>query len=348
MRLAVALALGLAAATAALVVGLTSDEPALVTTGPRLTASLLREWKDGDGPQREAAFSRNGAWLATSNAGGNITVRRVADWRPVRSFTVSGGATSVAFSPSAESLFTGGYDGIVRQWTVGDGSERRYFDGAEGTIWSIDVSPDGAKLAAAGEDATIRIWPLTATAGPARSVHAHDRNIWQVQFSPDGTRLASGSFDMRARLWDAKRLAPLATMAGHTQAVVALDYSPDGNVIATGGDDSTLRLWSASDGRPLRTIAAPNHVYNVDFSGDGRWLVTAGRARGGIGTFWHQLTGLGGNAAPVRIWRVADGAAVAALPHPDDVAYATFSPDGRFLVTSGEDQVRLWQLEVER
>lgn len=72
--------------------------------------------------------------------------------------------------------------------------------------------------------------------------------------------------------------------------------------------------------------------------------MTAGRARGGPGTLWHQLTGLGGTATPVHIWRASDGAAVAALPLGDDVMYATFSPDMRHVVTSGEQGVRLWRI----
>jgi WD40 repeat protein len=59
------------------------------------------------------------------------------------------------------------------------------------------------------------------------------------------------------------------------------------------------------------------------------------------------VTGGGADGDAVRLWRVADGAMVAGLPHPDDVIYVAFSPGGHWLVTSGEDgKFRLWALRA--
>ena len=139
----------------------------------------------------------------------------------------------------------------------------------------------------------------------------------------------------------------MKTLTGHTQAIVGLDFSPDGKLLATGADDSAIRFWRASDGAPLRTIDNGTHVDKVVFSPDGHWLVSGGHPRGAIGELWHQLTGGGGNGPAVRIWRVSDGAPVASLPHPDDVISLALSPDGRWLVTGGEDnRFRLWVLRA--
>ena len=314
----------------------------LTHSGPRLVATLAREWRDTASPAREATFSRDGALLATSNAAGEVVIRRTSDWRTVRRLLVPGGATAVVFAPDATSLFTAGYDGIVRAWSIADGRLTDQYRDAAGTIWTIDVRPDGAELAAAGEDGVIRRWDLRS--GGVSALRGHERNVWEVKYSADGRTLASAGFDTTARLWRTDG-AQAGVLRGHAEAVVGMDLSPNGRWIATGSDDSTLRLWQTDKGRPARVIDARNHVYGVEFSSDGQWILTAGRARGGPGTLWHRLTGLGGRATPVHIWRASDGAAIAALPHDDDVMYATFSPDMRHIVTSGEQGVRLWWLE---
>ena len=323
-----------------------SSQPEIATEGPPLKASLEQTWQLGDGAGRQAAFSPDGALLALAAATGEVTVRRSSDWTLVTRLRHDGGATAVAFAPGNH-LLTAGYDGLVRTWDLGSTHEVNRYAGAQGTLWSIDVSPDGKRVAAAGEDQIIRIWPLDSDAEPLM-LKGHQRNVWNMRFSPDGKRLASGSFDQTARIWDASTGKTLRTLKGHDQAVVGLDLSDDGKLLVTGGDDSTVRLWRTADGAQLKRVEAGNHVYATDLSADGRWLVTGGRARGAIGTFWHQLTGAGGDTMPARLWRTSDMALVAALPHPEDVMDVAFSPDGRWLVTSSEDhKARLWRLTIE-
>ena len=325
-----------------------SGQPNVTASSPRLEATVEHVWDAGDGPGRGAAFSSDGRFLATTAAGGDVIVRRAADWRVVRRLKHPGGATAVAFVPGSRSLFASGYDGTVRAWNVGTGKAGGTLTDATGTLWTLDISPDGTMLAAAGEDGVARLWSLAGREAP-RALRGHSRNIWEVRFAPTGTHLATASFDNTARIWDVASGKTLATLRGHSQAIVGLDYHPHGHLLATSGDDSTIRLWRTSDGEQRRKMEGGNHVYDVAFSPDGKWLASAGRARSVIGGFWYDVTGLGGSVSPVKLWRVADGALVASLPHPTDVMYATFSPDGRYLVTSSEDsKVRLWRLAPRR
>jgi WD40 repeat protein len=328
----------------ALSLGACSSEPPLAHSGARPAVKLVGSWKLGDSPGREARFSPDSKLLAASTAAGDIVIRRTSDWKAVRRLSHPNGATALAFNTDSRLLFTTGYDGWVRAWDVPSGAERWREQLSYQPIWSIDISSDGRWLALAGEDKAIRLVPLGRTKPRVRVLRGHERNIWEVRFSSDGQRLASGSFDQTARLWNLA--APGSKqLLGHQQAVVALDFSPDGKQLATGGDDSTIRLWNGRDGKPSTVISAGNHVYKLDFSPDGRWLAAGGRARGAIGTFWYQLTHGGSAATPVRIWRVSDGAQVAALPHPTDVFATAYSPDGRYLATADNDgTLRIWTM----
>jgi len=326
-----------------LLVAACGSSPDRVTSGPRLRASLQATWP-ATAPARQVAFSRDGTLLATSDASGSITVREAHDWRIRHRLHHPGGATSVAFSRVGTELFSGGYDGTVREWDLATGRLIRSFTGPHGTVWTLDIAPDGKRLAAAGEDAIIRLWDLDQQ-GPPALLRGHTRNIWEVRFSPDGSRLASGAFDDTIRLWDVDSGRGLRTLTGHTEAIVGLDFSPDGKLLVSGADDSTIRFWRASDGMPLRTIVNGTHVDKVAFSPDGEWLASGGHPWGSLRAIWHQLTGDGGNGPAVRLWRRKDSALVAELPHPDDVITLAFSRDGQWLVTGSEDErFRLWRL----
>ena len=321
-----------------------SPGPQIAQAGPSIEAKLAATWPTA-APPRQAAFSRDGRLVALSDASGAITIRSAHSWKILRTLVHGGGATTVAFTKDGTALVSGGYDGAIRFWNLGTGRQMGVIKASSLPIWTLDLSPDGMHLAAAGEDKIIRIWDLRTPVSPTQ-LRGHSLNIWEVRFSPDGKRLASGSFDASVRLWDATTGRQLKTLTGHTQAVVGLDFSPDGTLLATGGDDATIRYWRASDGKLLKTVDNGRHVDKVAFSPDGRWIASGGHPHGMVGELWHQLTGGGGEGDAVRIWRASDGSLVANLPHPDDTYLVAFSRDGRWLVTSGEDnRFRLWRLQ---
>ena len=345
MRYSLLAAAAALAAVGAFAFGLRVERPEISARGPGVTAKLERTIALGEAPAREPRFSRDGRLLALTSAAGPVYVVRTSDWRAIRRFEHPGGATSAAFAGDGRRLYTSGYDGIVRSWDVVSGRPGTPLKVSTVAVWTLDISRDGSRLAIGDLDGVARVWKLDSLDRPERVLRGHRRNIWEIQFSPVSADLATGSFDFTARLWDLAAGRTIRELRGHSQAIVGLDYGPDGRLIATSGDDSTIRLWRVRDGRPVRTITAGNHTYDVEFSPDGRWLASSGRARSTLGTALYDLTGLGRASAPVHVWRVSDGALVAALPHPADVSRLAFSPDGRHLVTADDNgRVRIWRV----
>jgi WD40 repeat protein/DNA-binding SARP family transcriptional activator len=128
-------------------------------------------------------------------------------------------------------------------------------------------------LAAAGNDAAIRIWDLSAigaatpdTRPPATPVTGpltgHDGWIWSLAAIPaqPGTppRLASASADHTIRLWDPLTGRALGQpLTGHSGTVRAITTarSDDGQtILVSGGHDGTIRLWDPATGTPLAVI----------------------------------------------------------------------------------------------
>jgi len=88
-------------------------------------------------------------------------------------------------------------------------------------------------------------------------------------------------------------------------------------------------LWRLCHVQPRQLEGHIGDVYHVEYSPDGRLLVTAGQDM--TARIWHASTG-----ALLRTYR----------GHEGDVDFATFSPDGRRLATCGNDgTVRLWDAE---
>src|SRR3979411_2033689 len=59
---------------------------------------------------------------------------------------------------------TAGADGRIAIWTAGNVQPDRVFEGHSAPIAALAVSPDGATLASASWDQTLRLWPLAGGA----------------------------------------------------------------------------------------------------------------------------------------------------------------------------------------
>jgi WD40 repeat protein len=167
-----------------------------------------------------------------------------------------------------------------------------------------------------------------------------EKPLLVVAFSPDGKLLATGGEFAGAHTWDAETGAAIASFMGQTGAVQGAAFVSGGE-LCSGSADGTLAVWATSPGWALeRTIGSVNdpsvlvdRVMGVDFSDDGRLLVAGG--------------GVPSRSGEVKVFQVADGAAVLSLPdaHDDQVLGVAFSPDGKRIASAGADKfVRTFEL----
>jgi cytochrome c len=231
-----------------------------------------------------------------------------------------GAVNAVAFLKDGR-VATAGEDGRIALWRAGDERPERVLEGHQGPVVMLAVSPDGARLASASWDRTVRLWPLAG--GTPRVLEGHQQNVNAVAFAPDGRMLASAGYDATLRLWPLDGGAPAFVTLPTPLNAVAI--APDGE-IATAGADGKVYFFDAAGAPRGEVETGPTPVIALAVSGDGA-LVAAAGIRGSVAiiarkdhTLARTLVGPG-----LPVWSLA------------------FFPDGHTLLTGGTDRmVRRW------
>ena len=163
------------------------------------------------------AYSPDGAYLASGSEDRKVIVRdatgRVASsdeghtcFVHSLAYSPDGRYFSAATAPGprdpAEALLVSvGGDGTLVIWDKA--TDRKLpIQAHAADIWSVAFSPDGARLASASIDRTVKVWDV-ATGDEVLSLRGHTGGVLGVAFSPDGDLLASAGRDGTVRIWDA-------------------------------------------------------------------------------------------------------------------------------------------------
>jgi WD40 repeat protein len=282
----------------------------------------------------------------------------------------------------AVALAEGGLSAIA-VYDSASGRQTAASAGLKDFLWALSFSPDGRRLASAGEIGGARVWD-SETGALVAHCRGHTSKVLSVAFRPDGARLITTSADGTVRQWDpatGQQVEP--PYDHHTGEVLTAAYSPDGEWVASGGTDRTIRVWRAT-GRQEAAVLHGHRgaVIDVAFTPDGRRLASVSQERGtgwgGDNTvgIWEVdpratvpvLRGHTSYVYPVafspdgrwiasgawdntvRLWDAASGEACAILPHPGIVRGLAYGPDGRWLVTDseGDNRLRIWDTATGR
>lgn len=272
----------------------------------------------------------------------------------------------LAFTRNGRTLATGGFDAVVRVWSVASGAELTAFPGHEQSVNCGCIASSGA-LVTGSTDATLRVWDLAAEEEVCR-LEGHKKTIAGVAAHPTRPLVASASYDGTVRLWDLDEERETAVLKGHDKNVTTVRFVNDGMHLASGGIGDEALVWALDETVPLARLAGHGAavVGMAHASDGGLWSVGHNRRI----TRWrpHDWSEgshfvLGTDASPTGVAAhptqdllavtqdhgvvLLDGDGAPVTAHalkPKGVYAPLWSPDGRTLAVGGADgKVRLYE-----
>jgi WD40 repeat protein/TPR repeat protein len=312
-----------------------------------------------------AVFSSEGGKVVTTSDDKTARIWNATTGQMIAILRHSDQVWYAEFSADDSRIVTAAYDKTVRVWDVTPGPQIRQIAGHTARVQAAVYSPDGQRIATASYDNTARICDA-ASGNLIATLVGHNNVVLSVRFSPDGRHVITASADKTARIWDAASGQQLVEFKGHTASLTAAAFSPDGRRVVTGSNDKTVRIWDAASGEQLKLLSGHgNWVAAASYSPDGRSIASASYDR--TVRIWNAETGqadrvLAGHTASVysvafspdgrrlisgsadntvRIWDVETGQQLSLLSGHGEVGSASYSPDGRRIVT-GDNHARVW------
>jgi hypothetical protein len=271
----------------------------------------------------------DGKSFATTSWDDSVRFWSLEDGSSVRTLSPTfGHGGALAVDPKTGDVAAGGQTSI-KIWSPSGELERTISNshGQGVQVTSLAFTEDGAVLASAGLDGTVRLWD-GRTGAAIRTIKDQSGRVISVSVSPDGQVLATGGDDGKLRVWAVADGALVRAIPAHRGPIDAVRFGPDGQTIVTASDDGSVgvfhrdtgvRLWSF----PLNT----GELWSLSLDPSGRLLAVSGQS-GHI--FLISLF----TRTMLRTW----------LGHEHGTLTLAFSRDGAALLSGGGDQrVRVWR-----
>ncbi|NOS90504.1 MAG: High-affnity carbon uptake protein Hat/HatR, partial [Cyclobacteriaceae bacterium] len=174
---------------------------------------------------------------------------------------------NINFAPDGKGFFARSNSGHSIMFS--DLSTSKEVINSKEKITSIDLSPDGSKLAGVGEDGNLYIWDVKRNFAATKYniLKGQLNDVLAVAFTPDGGEVVVG--DQKGEVRIINNGIPRRTLSGHTSQIEQIKFNHAGTFMATVSKDKTLRLWNMKELKEQPTVLSNNDwVWSMAFSPD--------------------------------------------------------------------------------
>jgi WD40 repeat protein len=283
-----------------------------------------------------------------------------------------------AFSPDGRRLVSVGEDRQVIVWDFARRERLATFNDHSDWITAVAFSPDGRWFATASYDRTVIVWDAVGLR-KAAVLRDHTAKVVAVAFSPDSQVLvtvdgADLEKDRATFLWHVGSWQPFARIPLGGIDTLAPLFTEGGRRLVyhiTTSPSPLSNTWDVKTGRPLgdqfdhawdcqNAALSPDGARLVGVTGSGEVIFADFKRRRFLSCDpVHQDNGRAAAFSPdgrlvatcaenVILWDAVTRRKITTIDYPSIVWSVTFSPDGRWLVTThGDGAIRVWDV-VER
>lgn len=226
--------------------------------------------------------------------------------------------------------------------TTSKPSFSRTLETQQGVLTALAFSPDGAFLASASEDSTIKLWEVSSWYS-LHTIQMEGQGIEEIAWAPDSKWLAYSDVYGHVVIRDVMNPDHFHSFSTHTTCL-GLAWSADGQTLWAAGADGMLRVWEMASFYLPRALPLHNgRIWDVchptpAISQEPNHLITAGDD--GVLALWDLRT-----ERPVYLFHEDGKGILCVAPHPVDAMLISGNAQGeiQYWETQFEGQTRSWR-----